>query len=92
VGPIRATVYRALERVNPYLHAPRQMAPEEARRRREGQFVYSQAIPRTVEAYAWALTRIARGKETLTQMPWASHTLTDRSGKSLEFSTKRGRH
>jgi ArsR family transcriptional regulator, arsenate/arsenite/antimonite-responsive transcriptional repressor len=32
--------------------------------RREGQFVYSQAIPRTVTAYARALTRIARGKET----------------------------
>ena len=31
--------------------------------RREGQFVYSQAVPETIEAYACALTKIARGKK-----------------------------
>jgi ArsR family transcriptional regulator len=31
---------------------------------REGQFVYSQAVSETVEAYTRALTRIARGKRT----------------------------
>jgi len=31
--------------------------------RREGQFVYSQAVPETVAAYTQALTRIARGKK-----------------------------
>jgi DNA-binding transcriptional ArsR family regulator len=30
--------------------------------RREGQFVYSQAVPETIEVYARALTKIARGK------------------------------
>jgi ArsR family transcriptional regulator, arsenate/arsenite/antimonite-responsive transcriptional repressor len=29
--------------------------------RREGQFVYSQTVPETVEAYARALAKIARG-------------------------------
>ena len=32
--------------------------------RREGQFVYSQAVPETVAAYTQALTRIVRGKKT----------------------------
>jgi ArsR family transcriptional regulator len=31
--------------------------------RREGQFVYSQAVPETIEAYARALTRIAGRKK-----------------------------
>src|SRR6267143_3327508 len=31
---------------------------------REGQFVYSQAVPETIEAYARALTRIAGRKKT----------------------------
>src|SRR6202795_4433067 len=31
--------------------------------RRKGQFVYSQAVPETIEAYACALTKIARGKK-----------------------------
>jgi len=30
--------------------------------RREGQFVYSQAVPETVAAYSRALSKIARGK------------------------------
>ena len=30
--------------------------------RREGQFVYSQAVPETIAAYARALAKIARGK------------------------------
>jgi len=30
--------------------------------RREGQFVYSQAVPETITAYARALTAIGRGK------------------------------
>ena len=30
--------------------------------RREGQFVYSKAVPETIEAYTRALARIARGK------------------------------
>ncbi len=30
---------------------------------REGQFVYSQAIPETIAAYTRALARIARGKQ-----------------------------
>jgi ArsR family transcriptional regulator len=30
--------------------------------RREGQFVYSRAVPETIAAYTRALTRIARGK------------------------------
>src|SRR6202163_2004084 len=30
--------------------------------RREGQFVYSHAVPETIAAYARALTKIARGK------------------------------
>jgi ArsR family transcriptional regulator len=32
--------------------------------RREGQFVYSQAVSGTIEAYTRALTRIAKGKRT----------------------------
>src|SRR5258708_36139156 len=32
--------------------------------RREGQFVYSQAVPETIEAYARALARIAGGKKS----------------------------
>jgi ArsR family transcriptional regulator len=32
--------------------------------RREGQFVYSQAVPETIEAYAGALAKIAGGKKT----------------------------
>ncbi len=32
--------------------------------RREGQFVYSQAVPETIAAYTQALTKIARGKTT----------------------------
>src|SRR6266704_1450153 len=31
---------------------------------REGQFVYSQAVPETIEAYTRALTRISRGQKT----------------------------
>jgi ArsR family transcriptional regulator, arsenate/arsenite/antimonite-responsive transcriptional repressor len=31
--------------------------------RREGQFVYSHAVPETIKAYTQALTKIARGKE-----------------------------
>ena len=31
---------------------------------REGQFVYSQAVSGTIEAYTRALTRIAKGKRT----------------------------
>jgi len=31
--------------------------------RREGQFVYSQALPETIAAYTQALARIARGKK-----------------------------
>jgi ArsR family transcriptional regulator len=31
--------------------------------RREGQFVYSQAVPETITAYARALAKIARGKK-----------------------------
>jgi DNA-binding transcriptional ArsR family regulator len=31
--------------------------------RREGQFVYSQAVPETIAAYTRALARIARGKK-----------------------------
>jgi ArsR family transcriptional regulator len=31
--------------------------------RREGQFVYSQAVPETITAYTEALARIARGKK-----------------------------
>ena len=33
--------------------------------RREGQFVYSQAVPETIEAYARALARIAGGKKSV---------------------------
>jgi ArsR family transcriptional regulator len=32
--------------------------------RREGQFVYSEAIPETIATYARALAKIARGKKT----------------------------
>lgn len=32
--------------------------------RREGQFVYSEAVPETVAAYSRALARIATGKKT----------------------------
>jgi ArsR family transcriptional regulator len=32
--------------------------------RREGQFVYSQAVPGTIEAYSRALTKIAGGKKS----------------------------
>ncbi len=32
--------------------------------RREGQFVYSQAVPETIEAYTRALTKIAGGKKS----------------------------
>jgi len=32
--------------------------------RREGQFVYSQAVPETIEAYTRALTKIASGKKS----------------------------
>ncbi len=32
--------------------------------RREGQFVYSQAVPETVAAYTQALTKITRSKKT----------------------------
>jgi ArsR family transcriptional regulator, arsenate/arsenite/antimonite-responsive transcriptional repressor len=32
--------------------------------RREGQFVYSEAVPETLEAYTQALAEIARGKKT----------------------------
>jgi len=31
--------------------------------RREGQFVYSHAVPETIKAYAHALAQIARGKK-----------------------------
>jgi ArsR family transcriptional regulator, arsenate/arsenite/antimonite-responsive transcriptional repressor len=34
--------------------------------RREGQFVYSTAIPETIEEYARSLTRIVRRKKTTT--------------------------
>jgi ArsR family transcriptional regulator len=33
--------------------------------RREGQFVYSEAVPGTIEAYTRALTKITSGKKTL---------------------------
>ena len=33
--------------------------------RREGQFVYSQAVPETIAAYARALARIVRGKKAV---------------------------
>jgi ArsR family transcriptional regulator, arsenate/arsenite/antimonite-responsive transcriptional repressor len=33
--------------------------------RREGQFVFSQAVPETIKAYTQALTRMARGKKSL---------------------------
>ena len=33
--------------------------------RRDGQFVYSEAIPKTVEEYVRALAKIARSKRTL---------------------------
>ena len=32
--------------------------------RREGQFVYSQAVPKTIAAYSRALAKIARGSKT----------------------------
>ncbi|PYT95593.1 MAG: transcriptional regulator [Acidobacteria bacterium] len=32
--------------------------------RRQGQFVYSEALPETVEAYTWALSKIVRGKKS----------------------------
>ncbi len=32
--------------------------------RREGQFVYSQAVPETITAYAQALSKMARGKKS----------------------------
>jgi ArsR family transcriptional regulator len=32
--------------------------------RREGQFVYSQALPETIAAYSRTLAKIARGKKT----------------------------
>src|SRR6266478_2894164 len=32
--------------------------------KREGQFVYSQAVPETIEAYTSALTKIAGGKKS----------------------------
>jgi len=32
--------------------------------RREGQFVYSEAVPETVESYTRALTRVANGKKS----------------------------
>jgi ArsR family transcriptional regulator len=32
--------------------------------RREGQFVYSQAVPETIEAYTRSLLKIGRGKKT----------------------------
>ena len=32
--------------------------------RREGQFVYSQAVPETIDAYTRTLTKIARSKKT----------------------------
>jgi len=32
--------------------------------RREGQFVYSQAVPETISAYTRALLKIGRGKKT----------------------------
>jgi ArsR family transcriptional regulator, arsenate/arsenite/antimonite-responsive transcriptional repressor len=32
--------------------------------RREGQFVYSQAVPETIKAYTQALTKIVRGKKS----------------------------
>src|SRR5207237_3124739 len=32
--------------------------------RREGQFVYNQAVPETIRAYTQALAKIARGKKT----------------------------
>ena len=32
--------------------------------RREGQFVYSRAVPETIAAYARALSKIVRGKKT----------------------------
>ena len=35
--------------------------------RREGQFVYSQAVPETIEAYTGALAKIARGSKTTTR-------------------------
>jgi hypothetical protein len=31
--------------------------------RREGQFVYSHAVPETIKAYTQALTKLARGKK-----------------------------
>jgi ArsR family transcriptional regulator len=33
--------------------------------RREGQFVFSQAVPETIKAYTQALTKMARGKKSL---------------------------
>jgi|SRR2546423_549725 len=32
--------------------------------RREGQFVYSEAVPKTVESYTRALTKVANGKKS----------------------------
>jgi ArsR family transcriptional regulator, arsenate/arsenite/antimonite-responsive transcriptional repressor len=43
--------------------------------RREGQFVYSQAIPGTVAAYTQALAKIARGKKPPRRKP-AEHALS----------------
>ena len=33
--------------------------------RRKGQFVYSEAVPKTIAAYSQALTKIANGKKTI---------------------------
>jgi ArsR family transcriptional regulator len=37
--------------------------------RREGQFVYSQPVPETIEAYTQALAEIARGKKPARSRP-----------------------
>lgn len=37
--------------------------------RREGQFVYSQAVPETIAAYARALLKIGRGKNNRSSSP-----------------------
>jgi ArsR family transcriptional regulator len=55
--------------------------------RRKGQFVYSQAVPETIEAYARALAKIARGKEAARRTGLRKTSPESRGGARCSQST-----
>ena len=52
--------------------------------RREGQFVYSEAVPKTVAAYSQALARMARGKNPARGQNGKNQNAKNHNGKNAE--------